>query len=90
MFTKFRSTALIMSVFMVGLATGALTLLAVFVNHGKLEIDPSVSVIITTGLVGIVAAAVGYLGGAMSRLTDDAGPPPWVGLLQSAIDKIKS
>ena len=85
--TKVRITALIVSGFMVGLSAASLGWLFA-VRDGIDLSDPSVGVILVTGLIGILAASVGYLGGALSRLTDDSGPPPWVGLLEEAIRKI--
>ena len=90
MWTKVRTTALALSVFMLGICAGALVMMSAIVPNVDWAGDPAIGVILVTGLVGIVSGTVGYLGGAMSRLTDDSGPPPWVGLLEKMISKINS
>ena len=88
MFTKFRTTAIVFSILTSLLAGAALGAIFILLSNPSLVMDTSISIILATGLIGIVSATVGYLGGASANLTDDSGPPPWVALLKAAIDKI--
>lgn len=88
-FTKIRTTALVISALLVGVTIIAMMIMLVIlraVQEVGLTTDTiPVVLIFATGLIAIASASVGYLGGAMTRLTDDSGPPPWVGLLETAI-----
>ena len=75
MFTKLRTTAIIMAAPLVGICGYAVWKIGHIVD--KIDVpNGDIPIVITTGLVAVVSATVGYLGGAMTRLTDDSSPPP--------------
>ena len=75
MFTKIRTTAIILAIPLLMLAGAAIVILWDIADN-IVEVSNDISIILVAGFVAIISATVGYFGGAMTRLTDDSTPPP--------------